>query len=60
MVTTAARMALQRGERSQQGKAWVKQEEEMTRRSQGKPGAAEKEGSSTMQGRWEGGGKPAS
>lgn len=60
MVTTAARMALQREERSRQGKGWVKKEEEMTRQSQEKPGAAGKHGSCNVQGRWKGGGKPAS
>lgn len=49
----AARTALGREERSRQGEGWVKKEEEMTRRSQEKPGAAGKQRSSNVPGKME-------
>lgn len=53
LVTMTACTALHREEQTHQGKGWVKKEEEMTRQSQEKPGAAEKHRSCNVWGRWE-------
>lgn len=56
-VLTAAAHTAPQQERSSQGKGWVKKEEEMTRWSQEKPGAAEKHRGCQVQRRWKGGWK---
>lgn len=56
MLTAAAHTAPQR-EWSSQGKGWVKKEEEVTRQSQEKPGAAEKRRGCKVQRRWKRGWK---